>query len=177
MSERSDAYNAYLRSQEWAKRRKAALKRAGHRCQVCNRTLDLCVHHRTYARFGHEDPSDLTVLCACCHNLFHQVATLEGYRPPKGKVKVKAPTPEPERQSPPEPEHHEPRQWKANVMVKGRVMDMLERGPVHHRRILMRSGYEVDDTRMALRELCDEGHIARYRDATWHITTPVRRTG
>jgi hypothetical protein len=30
----------------------------------------LQVHHRDYSRLGHEDPEDLTVLCARCHKAF-----------------------------------------------------------------------------------------------------------
>jgi len=70
-SARRKAYEAYIASPEWQKRRKQALIRAGQRCQVCNAGGQLHVHHRTYTRFGREDASDLTVLCAECHRLFH----------------------------------------------------------------------------------------------------------
>ena len=66
-------YQEYLQTPEWQARRKDALQRAEYRCQTCNasdRILD--VHHRTYERRGHEKPSDLTVLCRDCHELFHQ---------------------------------------------------------------------------------------------------------
>lgn len=63
----------YLLSVEWEFRRLMALETAGYRCQVCNSfgpILD--VHHRTYERYGHEEPGDLTVLCRTCHDIFHQ---------------------------------------------------------------------------------------------------------
>lgn len=63
-------YSAYLRTKEWQSRRKAALKRAGYRCQVCNSPDHLEVHHRTYEHIGNELPDDLTVLCDSCHELF-----------------------------------------------------------------------------------------------------------
>jgi 5-methylcytosine-specific restriction endonuclease McrA len=63
-------YHAYLHSDAWRRRRRAALKRAGHCCQVCNGHEQLQVHHRTYERLGNEKPGDLTVLCDVCHRLF-----------------------------------------------------------------------------------------------------------
>jgi len=67
-----EKYRDYLASPAWGKRRQSALEYADHRCQLCNRTLDLHVHHRTYERFGNERPADLTVLCGACHNAFHR---------------------------------------------------------------------------------------------------------
>lgn len=67
-------YGAYIRSAEWERKARAARERAGFRCQVCNDPHQvLHTHHRTYARLGHERPSDLTVLCADCHRLFEKV--------------------------------------------------------------------------------------------------------
>lgn len=63
-------YQAYLKTIAWKERRTAALRRAGYRCQVCNGSDRLEVHHRTYERIGQEDPADLTVLCHECHELF-----------------------------------------------------------------------------------------------------------
>lgn len=51
--------------------RARALTYAEHRCQVCNGSKKVQVHHRTYDRIGCELPSDLTVLCDKCHGLFH----------------------------------------------------------------------------------------------------------
>lgn len=65
-------YAEYLRSAGWQARRQEALARAGYRCQVCNSTSRLEVHHRTYANRGNERPEDLTVLCAACHGRFHE---------------------------------------------------------------------------------------------------------
>ena len=64
-------YRDYLQTSEWQERRKAALKRTGYRCQVCNRGRTLHVHHRTYERRGAELASDLIVLCDECHALYH----------------------------------------------------------------------------------------------------------
>jgi hypothetical protein len=64
-------YGDYLKTDHWQEMRAEALKRAGNRCQVCNFPDKLHVHHRTYARRGHELLDDLTVLCERCHKLFH----------------------------------------------------------------------------------------------------------
>ena len=68
------AYLAYLQSEDWRRKAEKAKKRAGHRCQVCNRgtdqVLQLEAHHRTYEYLGDERPMDITVLCNECHDLF-----------------------------------------------------------------------------------------------------------
>lgn len=65
-------YRQYLDSEVWKSRRARHLEFAGRRCQVCNRSGQLNVHHRTYERRGYERVADLIVLCADCHRLFHQ---------------------------------------------------------------------------------------------------------
>jgi DNA-directed RNA polymerase subunit RPC12/RpoP len=68
---RTMPYKRYLQTPEWQERRKAALKRAGQSCQVCNRRRMLHVHHRTYERRGVELARDLIALCDECHALYH----------------------------------------------------------------------------------------------------------
>lgn len=65
-------YHEYLRSDRWQEIRQRKLLEVDFRCQLCNSDRDLQLHHRTYERLGHEHMSDLTVLCATCHTLFHQ---------------------------------------------------------------------------------------------------------
>jgi 5-methylcytosine-specific restriction endonuclease McrA len=75
------AYENYLQSDGWKERRDRALRRAGFSCQVCSKKGQLHVHHRTYARRGDEADTDLIVLCADCHQLFHENGKLaEGGR-------------------------------------------------------------------------------------------------
>jgi 5-methylcytosine-specific restriction endonuclease McrA len=73
-------YQGYIRSDIWRRKADAAKKRAGYRCQVCNRgaheVVQLEVHHRTYERLGAEEPGDLTVLCETCHDIFTRAGTL-----------------------------------------------------------------------------------------------------
>jgi hypothetical protein len=63
-------YTTYIRSKRWKSKSNAAKKRAGWRCQTCNRPhgqVRLEGHHRTYERLGYEIPEDITVLCDDCH--------------------------------------------------------------------------------------------------------------
>jgi hypothetical protein len=64
-------YPEYLQTPEWRERGRIKREQAAHRCQVCNSTDKLHVHHRTYGRRGVEHPADLIVLCDGCHKLFH----------------------------------------------------------------------------------------------------------
>lgn len=74
---RTMPYHEYLQTPEWQQRRKARLKAARYRCQVCNASdRPLNVHHRTYERRGAELASDLIVLCEPCHHLFHRNGSL-----------------------------------------------------------------------------------------------------
>lgn len=74
-------YRDYLQTPEWQSTRSDALRRARYQCQTCAAGGALHVHHRTYARRGNEYASDLIVLCADCHELFHRNARLaEGGR-------------------------------------------------------------------------------------------------
>ncbi len=68
---RSVPYKEYLQTEHWQIVRRDALKAAEYRCQVCNASTTLHVHHRTYERRGEELPADLIALCADCHKLFH----------------------------------------------------------------------------------------------------------
>jgi 5-methylcytosine-specific restriction endonuclease McrA len=70
-------YSEYLKTEHWQETRRAALKRAKYRCQVCNTNdRSLHVHHRTYERRGEEIASDLIVLCESCHGTFHENGSL-----------------------------------------------------------------------------------------------------
>lgn len=70
---RTMPYKQFLVSDFWQEAREMALSRAGRRCQLCNADSNLHVHHRTYEHRGWEDEnlSDLTVLCADCHERYH----------------------------------------------------------------------------------------------------------
>jgi 5-methylcytosine-specific restriction endonuclease McrA len=72
MTSRFD-YAAYLQSEKWARKRAKALAQAGNRCALCNGSVGLNVHHRTYQRIGNESQEDLIVLCRNCHERHHAI--------------------------------------------------------------------------------------------------------
>lgn len=79
-------YAEYIASPEWREKSRLAKQRAGNRCQLCNRSskeITLHTHHRTYDRLGNEANSDLTVLCADCHEIFEFTTK---NRPSKSKI-------------------------------------------------------------------------------------------
>jgi hypothetical protein len=65
-------YRDYLQTCHWRRTRALALERAGFQCALCQRGERLCVHHRSYARIGFEQPRDLIVLCGTCHEIHHE---------------------------------------------------------------------------------------------------------
>jgi 5-methylcytosine-specific restriction endonuclease McrA len=60
-------YLRYLRSDLWREKRRRVLERDGYRCQVWRQHVATEVHHKTYARLGHEPLEDLISLCRACH--------------------------------------------------------------------------------------------------------------
>lgn len=73
---RKMTYADYLSTRHWRETRIRALRRAGFRCERCDRKA-LQVHHLTYERLGRESPLDLEVLCKPCHALHHGRFTQE----------------------------------------------------------------------------------------------------
>ena len=65
-------YVEYLRSDQWAAKRRAAMKHHGRKCGVCGSVRSLEVHHLTYKRLGHERMKDLQILCGDCHRIRHE---------------------------------------------------------------------------------------------------------
>ena len=90
-------YRTYLESDAWQRQRRSALLFARNRCQVCNKSGRLDVHHRTYERLGDERPADLIVLCRDCHRLFHKARRLPRPPSPLAKLPRLPRTPEQER--------------------------------------------------------------------------------
>lgn len=66
-------YHEYLKTPRWKVIADEVKKRAGWKCQVCNSSLDLHTHHRTYDHLGDElsHMDDLICLCSRCHRIFH----------------------------------------------------------------------------------------------------------
>lgn len=66
-------YKEYLLTEHWQEFRKHALKRAKYRCQLCNKSGKLDIHHRTYENLGCEHVSDVIALCRECHEKHHDI--------------------------------------------------------------------------------------------------------
>ncbi len=79
-------YNDYLKSVAWQIRRDRALRKALHRCQICNGIDALQVHHNTYKRLGHELDSDLLVVCETHHKMIHGLLICDEYESVFGKA-------------------------------------------------------------------------------------------
>jgi hypothetical protein len=69
---RSMPYAEYLRTPEWQLKREHVFEYRGKYCGVCRSPDNLNVHHNTYERRGDEYVTDLFVLCADCHQIFHE---------------------------------------------------------------------------------------------------------
>jgi len=69
-------YHDYLKTHEWHTLRQQVLLRDAYSCRICACPDNLEVHHRSYKRRGEESLSDLIVLCADCHQSFHDNRTL-----------------------------------------------------------------------------------------------------
>jgi 5-methylcytosine-specific restriction endonuclease McrA len=67
-------YQEHLASPDWLAIRADVMQRANYRCQRCGSPWGLQVHHRTYARLGHEQLNDLICLCRDCHRQLHGYA-------------------------------------------------------------------------------------------------------
>ena len=66
-----EKYRAYLESEKWKSIRNKKISESGNRCQLCNKSGLLNVHHRTYDNVFNEKMEDLIVLCRECHAHFH----------------------------------------------------------------------------------------------------------
>jgi hypothetical protein len=64
-------YDAYLLTPEWARRRRAVLRRAKGTCEGCLVRPATQVHHLTYERVGREMLFDLAAVCDECHAAIH----------------------------------------------------------------------------------------------------------
>jgi 5-methylcytosine-specific restriction endonuclease McrA len=73
--DRLQRYDEYILSDEWRAKRMIVLARDRYRCQICESTSGLEVHHLTYAHLYAEHLFELVTLCARCHcDGYHQDA-------------------------------------------------------------------------------------------------------
>lgn len=66
-------YYRYLKSEKWLKIRLDLYQIRGKKCEVCQSTKCIQVHHLTYKNVFNEEPSDLILLCESCHEKEHGV--------------------------------------------------------------------------------------------------------
>jgi len=64
-------YREYLKSKEWSEIRNDIYQIRGKKCECCGSVNDLHVHHLHYKNIFKEEPEDLVLLCADCHNEEH----------------------------------------------------------------------------------------------------------
>lgn len=67
----AEAKHQYLQSPEWKALKQIKLEQSNHKCELCNSTSNLHLHHLTYERLGNELLTDLIILCNYCHQLQH----------------------------------------------------------------------------------------------------------
>jgi hypothetical protein len=77
---RTAAYEKHIRSAQWRNTREQMFKLRGKKCEECDATTDLELHHNTYERFGREAPSDLKILCKRHHEIADRVREEENQR-------------------------------------------------------------------------------------------------
>lgn len=69
---RKQKYQAYLRSPDWAARRRDYYATHPKICSACGTDRNIHLHHKTYVRLGAELDRDLVPLCAPCHHDEHR---------------------------------------------------------------------------------------------------------
>ena len=65
-------YHQYLRSGDWRRFRELVIQLRGYRCQLCQDTKKIEVHHMSYKRVGSEDLRDVLIVCNSCHGFIHK---------------------------------------------------------------------------------------------------------
>lgn len=74
--ERREAYDEYLASEEWSRKRRECLSIHGHLCIDCGANYS-DIHHRHYETLGFENPeTDIVPLCRYCHQVRHATGEL-----------------------------------------------------------------------------------------------------
>jgi len=80
LTDKQKIYRKYLQSSEWIELKIDLFEKRGKKCEKCDSKYNIQVHHLTYRNVFNEEPEDLIILCAKCHQKEHD--------PPK-KIKRK----------------------------------------------------------------------------------------
>jgi hypothetical protein len=65
--DRPAGYDARIRTPSWLDFCRKLRRFRANRCALCNGAGRLTVHHRTWERWGREEPTDVLPLCRECH--------------------------------------------------------------------------------------------------------------
>lgn len=74
--EHFSSYEEYLQTQHWKNIRQKIYTLNNGTCQRCKKKCkywECNVHHKSYARLGHEENKDLQLLCFDCHEKVHKI--------------------------------------------------------------------------------------------------------
>lgn len=66
-------YKEYIKSKAWMKKRRVFIELHGRKCAACDSKNKLRVHHMSYRHVGNERESELIILCARCHEEYHEL--------------------------------------------------------------------------------------------------------
>ena len=80
MTGHSPEYRRYLKSPEWAERKRRYYAIHHRRCAACGTWKKIHLHHARYDRLTREPDSDLWPLCLRCHRNVHAAARTGKYK-------------------------------------------------------------------------------------------------
>ena len=60
-------YLDYIQSEAWRQKKAAIVEQRGYKCESCDASDYVELHHKNYDRLGRELDSDLQLLCSDCH--------------------------------------------------------------------------------------------------------------
>ena len=92
ISDHKKKYLAYINSKEWLDIRIEIHHIRGGKCERCESTYNLQVHHITYKNLFNEEPSDLELLCSGCHIAEHNLNKKGKKKRKKNIIRIKKPS-------------------------------------------------------------------------------------
>lgn len=73
-SKRYLSYSDFLHSNEWRDIKNNLFSIRGKKCEKCESTVRIQVHHKHYNKpWGEEKPEDLLIVCETCHEKIHGI--------------------------------------------------------------------------------------------------------
>ncbi len=94
---RNKIYLDYLKSKEWAEIRIELFNSRGRKCERCESTKRIHIHHKNYDNIFNEEPTDLEILCNKCHLIEHGLIKVKKRRKKKLRRKKNKPVVEDKR--------------------------------------------------------------------------------